>query len=131
MTAQMSPKERVKTSFAHQEPDRAPVNYHVLNPELDLRLKKHFGLARDDTEGLRQAIGVDFRRIETTYIGQQLHKVPPERRVSVWGARTRWIKHGSGGYWDICDFPLRNAALEQIEAWPMPSPDDFDYSRVP
>ncbi|HEY3418545.1 MAG TPA: uroporphyrinogen decarboxylase family protein, partial [Armatimonadota bacterium] len=44
---------------------------------------------------------------------------------------TRWVEHESGGYWDYCDFPLRDATLEEIEAWPMPSPDDFDYSQIP
>ncbi len=50
--------------------------------------------------------------------------------VDTWGIHRRWIEHETGGYWDYCDFPLQNATLEEIEAWPMPSPDDFDYSRV-
>jgi uroporphyrinogen decarboxylase len=33
----------------------------------------------------------------------------------------------SGGYWDYCEFPLRDADEETVERWPMPSPDDFDY----
>jgi len=41
-----------------------------------------------------------------------------------------WVEHSSGGYWDFCDFPLRGATEEQVAEWPMPSPDDFDYSQI-
>ena len=47
-----------------------------------------------------------------------------------WGIRTRWVEHETGGYWDYCDFPLKDADEETIANWPMPSPDDFDYSKV-
>ena len=38
----------------------------------------------------------------------------PDRHVDVWGIHTRWIEHESGGYWDFCDFPLKDATLEQV-----------------
>jgi len=38
----MTSRERVLTAFAHQEPDRAPVNYFA-NPGIDRRLKEQFG----------------------------------------------------------------------------------------
>ena len=130
MTHTLSSKERVLTAFARQEPDRVPINY-LSNPGIDRRLKNHFGLAADDHEGLRQALGVDFRTINAPYVGARLHAEVPGRRVDpCWGVRTRWVEHESGGYWDYCDFPLRDATLEQVEAWPMPSPDDYDYDRA-
>ena len=46
------------------------------------------------------------------------------------GIRTRWVEHDSGGYWDYCDFPLKDLTVEQAEAWPMPDPNDFDYAAV-
>ena len=33
----------------------------------------------------------------------------------MWGIRTRWVEHDSGGYWDYCDFPLRDADDEAVE----------------
>ena len=39
-----------------------------------------------------------------------------------WGIHRRWIEHDTGGYWDFCDFPLRNAGEETVANWPMPSP---------
>ncbi len=127
----MSSKERVLTAFASREPDRVPVNY-MANPGIDGRLKAHFGLREDDGEGLRQALGVDFRGVEAPYTGPRLHADIPERgvRADDWGIRRRWVEHATGGYWDFCDFPLSEATEADVAAWPMPSPDAFDYAAV-
>jgi len=129
MKREMNSKERVLAAFAHQEPDRVPVDY-ACNPGIDRRLKQHFGLKENDDEGLLQALGVDFRYVYgPPYVGPKLHEDVPGRQVDMWGIRTRWIEHESGGYWDYCDFPLKDATLAEIEAWPLPSPDDFDYAQ--
>lgn len=123
-------RERVRAVFAHDVPDRVPINYSA-NPGIDGRLKSHFGLKPDDHEGLLRALGVDFRGIGAPYVGPRLHAEVPNRRVDpMWGIRTRWIEHGSGGYWDYCDFPLRDADEAAVAVWPMPSPDDYDYSHI-
>jgi len=126
----MTSKERVLATFARGEADRVPINYSA-NPGIDGRLKAHFGLAADDTEGLRRQLGVDFRGVGAPYTGPRLHLDIPDRRVDpLWGRRTRWIEHESGGYWDYCDFPLRDADEEAIAAWPGPSPDRYDYGAL-
>ena len=127
----MTSKERVLTTLACREADRIPVNYSA-NSGIDARLKAHLGLKPDDGEGLLQALGVDFRSARARYIGPRLHEDIPERGVKVdnWGIHRRWVEHGSGGYWDYCDFPLTEADEETILNWPMPSPDDHDYSCV-
>ena len=129
-TKVMTSKQRALAAFAHQEPDRVPVDYSC-NPGIDLRLKQHFGLQANDHEGLLKALGVDFRNAgNVAYTGPQLFEPIPDRTVDIWGIHRRWVEHESGGYWDYCDFPLRDATLSEIESWPMPSPDDFDYSQV-
>jgi uroporphyrinogen decarboxylase len=125
----MTSRERVRRAFAHEIPDRVPIDY-LANPDIDRRLKAHFGVLANDDEGLRRFLGVDFFEIIPPYVGPQLHQPVPGRMIDLWGIRTRWIEHGSGGYWDYCDFPLRDADLETVETWPMPSPDDFDYNAV-
>lgn len=125
----MTPKQRVKDTIAHRQPDRVPINY-LTNREIDLRLKEHFGLAAHDDEGLRRALHVDFRGVGAPYVGPKLHADLPDRQVDMWGIRRRWVEHEAGGYWDFCDWPLREATLEQVEAWPLPHPDHFDYSAV-
>jgi len=130
MTKRMSSKERVLTALAHHKPDRVPLNYRA-NPGIDLRLKQHFGLDDSDDDGLLRALGVDFRTVAAPYVGPKLHEDVPGRRVDMWGIHRRWIEHGTGGYWDYCDFPLKDATPEEVLAWPMPSPDDHDFSTIP
>ena len=122
-------KERVLIAFASQVPDRVPINY-LANPGIDRRLKDHFGLGPDDAEGLRRALEVDFRGVGAPYVGPKLHPDYADRIVDNWGIHRRWIAHETGGYWDYCDFPLKVATEEEVAAWPMPSPDDYDYSGV-
>jgi uroporphyrinogen decarboxylase len=126
---ELTSKERVRRAFARQVPDRVPINY-AANPGIDRRMKEHFSLKPDDGEGLLRALGVDFRGVGAPYIGPKLHADIPGRSVDNRGIRRRWIEHESGGYWDFCDFPLRDATLEEIERWPQPSPGDFDYASV-
>ena len=127
----MTSKERVLTAFSNMAPDRVPVNYSA-NAGIDGRLKEHFGLRADDSEGLLRALGVDFRTVRAPYRGPKLHEDIPDRGVKVdnRGIHRRWVEHDTGGYWDYCDFPLQSADLETIANWPMPSPDDYDYSGV-
>ncbi|MGQ9729774.1 MAG: uroporphyrinogen decarboxylase family protein [Candidatus Zipacnadales bacterium] len=125
----MTPRERVLTAFARQDPDRVPINY-AGNPDINRRLIEHFGLQQGDYEGLLVALGVDFRSVHAPYIGPTLHEKVPGRHVDIWGIRRRYIEHPSGGYWDYCDFPLREATEEEVAKWPLPSPDDFDVSGI-
>jgi uroporphyrinogen decarboxylase len=129
MSRTMTPRQRVRTCFACGEPDRVPVDYSS-NPGIDRRLKEHFGLAANDSEGLLRKLGVDFRSVSAPYVGPKLHADIPDRHIDLWGIRTRWVEHDSGGYWDYCDFPLKDATVEQAAAWPMPDPDAFDYAAV-
>ena len=125
----MTSRERVLMALAHQEPDRVPINYSA-NPGIDRRLKQHFGLKADESEGLRQLLGVDFTSVNAPFTGPKLHPDIPDRRIDIWGVRTRYVEHESGGYWDFCDFPLADATEEEAATWSMPSPDDFDYESV-
>ena len=130
MTKEMSSKERVRATLACDVPDRVPIHYSA-NPGIDARLKAHYGLAADDHEGLRRVLGVDARGVGAPYVGPRLHDEIAGLQVNpMWGIRTRYVEHESGAYWDYCDFPLRDADEETVAAWPIPSPDDFDYSGI-
>ena len=125
----MTSRERVLTAIGRAEPDRVPVDY-CANPEIDQGLKAHFGLADDDQEGLLRALGVDIRTVNAPYVGPKLHADTGEVKASEWGYRRRWVDHGTGGYWDYCEWPLADADVAAIDAWRLPAPDDHDYSAV-
>ena len=120
----MTSKERVLTAIAHQEPDRVPVNYYG-EPDVDRRLREHFG-----TDDLNEALGVDFRGVGPPYTGPRLHEDKGDITVSDWGIHMRRVVTAEGEMWDYCTWPLQDATVEEIEAWPMPDPDDHDYAGV-
>lgn len=125
-----SSKERVMITLGKGIPDRVPVNY-LSNPGIDRRFKELLGLKAEDSDGLRKAIGVDFAGVGAAYTGPRLHGEIPGMNVNpAYGIRTRWIEHGSGGYWDFCDFPLKDADYEAIEKYPLPAADAFDYASL-
>jgi uroporphyrinogen decarboxylase len=127
----MTSKERVLRTLACQQADRVPIDY-AANPDIDRRLKAHFGLAPDAHDALADILQVDFRDVNAPYVGPKLHPDIPERGIvtDFWGIRRTWIEHSSGGYSDYCDFPLKDATEEEVAAWPLPSPDHFDYDWV-
>jgi len=130
LTTCIGSKERVRAFFQRQPADRVPLNY-LCNPGIDRRLKAHFGLAMNDDEGLLRALEVDFRRVGPRYCGALLHAPVTGVDVDpVWGFRSRWVDNESGGYQEICEWPLEQATGAELDAWPIPSPDDFDYSEV-
>jgi len=127
----MTSKQRVLKTFAREVPDRVPISYFA-NGAIDQKLKSHYGLQDSDGEGLRLALGTDFRGVWNPYTGPKLHPDIPERGIVVddWGMHRRWIEHETGGYWDYCAFPLAEADLDIVKKWPMPNPDHFQYSHV-
>ena len=86
MKETMNSKERVKRAFAHVEADRVPIDY-LCNPGIDARLKAYYGLKGDDTEGLKNALGVDFREVDAPYIGPSRFEPVEGRHIDEWGMR--------------------------------------------
>lgn len=125
-----SSRERVLSAFNRVPSDRLPVDYSA-NPGIDARLISHFKLSKDDHEGLLRALGVDFRAVWAPYTGPKLYEDLPGVKIDNWGIHTRWVGNPSGGYWDYCDFPLKEADEEMVSNWRMPDPDAFDFSMVP
>ncbi|MBE6903705.1 MAG: hypothetical protein E7480_03760 [Ruminococcaceae bacterium] len=123
----MSSKERVIRTFNHEKTDRVTIGYEA-NPNIHMRLSKALGIPDGDYEKVFQALGVDYRSVAAPYIGPELFTAPPNRRVDpLEGCIMRWVEHETGGYWDFCDFPLRDADDEVFYNFPVPNPDDFDY----
>jgi uroporphyrinogen decarboxylase len=125
----MTSRDRVLTTMARREPDRVPFNYYG-NADINRRLTEHFGLTDQPYSALLEALGVDFRGVAPEYTGPKLHPDKGDIKVDNWGVHSRWVEHSTGGYWDYCHWPLTHSTVEEIEAWPMPNPDHFDYGRI-
>jgi uroporphyrinogen decarboxylase len=126
----MTSRQRVMRTFEMGIPDRVPVNY-MYNPGIDQRLKSHFGLNAADDEGLRQALGIDFRVINASYTGPSLHSTVADRKVDpLFGFHTRFVPNEFGGYWEQCDILLNEGDMDTALRWPFPDPDHFDYDSL-
>lgn len=126
----MTSRERVKRTFEFEKTDRVTLGYDT-NEGVHRRLSQVLGIPGGDMELVMQAIGVDYRSVAAPYVGLQLFQAPEGRHVDpLDGYRTRWVEHEGGGYWDFCDFPLAGATDEQLDAYPVPDPDDFDYDAA-
>lgn len=123
----MSSKERVRRTFQHEKTDRVTIGFDT-NNEIFKKLCLALNITDFDYEKLLEALGVDYRPIIAPYVGKQLFSAPPNRMVNpIEGCVMRWVEHATGGYWDFCDFPLKDATDEMFDAFPVPNPDDFDY----
>lgn len=123
-------RDRVRAFLARSHADRVPINY-CANGGIDRRLKAHFGLRADDGEGLRLALGVDFRGVGPAWRGGRLHAEQPGVDVdALWGIHRRWVEHPSGGYHDFCAWPLHEADEAGVAGWALPDPDAYDYGVI-
>lgn len=124
----MTSRERVRLALAREIPDRVPVDYDA-NKGINEKVAAALGADPRDRAAVKRALGCDFLGIRPKYTGRPLfgQKGGGIRVDPVSGIHTRWIEHGSGGYWDYCDFPLADARPEEIAEWPIPDPDDYDY----
>lgn len=126
----MTAKERVRKTFDMEKTDRVTIGYES-NPVIHRNLSQALGIENENMELVFQALGVDYRGIWAGYTGPKLFEDIPDRdRDPVDGYVSRWVENQSGGYWDYCDFPLKDASDEQILAYPVPDPDNFDYVQV-
>ena len=126
----MTSRERVMRTFAREPVDRLAIDY-MANPGVHGRLATALGFAPDDYENVFKVLGVDFRSVGAPYCGPKLFEdVPGLQTNPVYGCRTRWVANQSGGYEDFCAFPLQDADDDVIANFPVPDPDDFDYSHV-
>lgn len=124
----MKSRERALTAISHTQPDRVPIQYYG-TPEVDAALKKHFG-GRDILEVLE----VDFCFVAPKFTGTLKTPEPGSEAdaYDIWGVGFKRFAHGSGGaYNEACDLVLaRLETMEDVENYPWPSPDDYDFSAL-
>jgi len=121
----MTSKERVLTAISHRQPDRAPIQVY-LTPEIARKLNDHFG-----TEDILPILGVDFRGVGPRYIGPERPIPPGCESVDEWGVGYKTIHFETGAYAEASHLPMAEPiTLAQVEAFPWPTADLFDYSNL-
>lgn len=140
MPESMTPRQRVRLTLRHQEPDRVPISLggsaNHLTEQLFIKLVEHFKVEKvprrtlvgfyttPDYNPILDKLGTDFRFI---------HIRPPENYVAnsmvgdfiefvdEWGLRHRLVS----GYYDLTGSPLANdMTISGIDNYPWPDPYD-------
>jgi len=118
----MTPRERVMTAFAHEEPDRVP-RWCGASPEFIAKAKQYLGI--DDTEQLSVRFGDDFRRVYARYVGPEPDLAADAMMQTVFGIDRRGL-----GYGQPMAHPLADATVDEIDAYPWPDPGWWDVSGI-
>lgn len=81
---------------------------------LDERLLKHFDI---DT----RSVGTILKPKKSQY-----KKITDSEYIDEWGIRRIY----TGMYWDVIDYPLKNAAVEDLEKYQWPDPESLDMKEI-
>ena len=116
----MTSRERVLTTFRHEEPDRVPL-WVGCSAEFWAQARRELSL---DEEGLRLRFSDDFRRVFARDTAAAV--LPPGvTSRTVFGVERRGI-----GFGQPTSHPLAGATLAQVHAYPWPDPARWDVSRL-
>lgn len=141
--AEMTPRQRVEAALRHTEPDRVPLDIGggqstSLTVEAYRSLQDHFGaspaepaylsyafrVARLD-EATLQRLGSDVRPLTLKPPANwQRPPSPPGTFIDELGIQWRQAHTPSGFYWEQQTYPLAEATLADVEAYPWPDPHD-------
>jgi uroporphyrinogen decarboxylase len=129
MNSSLTSKGRVLTAIDHVQPDRPPIQIYT-TPEIDERLRAYFG-PRDYIEEFE----VDFRSVGARQLKDTKKPDPGSGidRYDIWGTGYKDIVNAVGGtYSEAWDRPIaRIETMDDVAAYPWPSPDDADFSTIP
>ena len=121
----MTSKERVLAAINHEQPDRTPIQTY-LTPEIQQALVEHFG-----TEDILPILGVDLRGVGPRFVGEQISVPQGCETVDEWGVGYKTIQFDTGTYAEAGHLPFKKmTTLDEVEAHPWPSIDDFDFSDM-
>jgi uroporphyrinogen decarboxylase len=117
----MNSRERVLTTFNHQEPDRVPM-WCGASDEFWLKAENQLDL---DDQSLRIRFHDDFRRTKAVYNGPSELTRHDATYITPFGIE----RHGMG-YGQPYSHPLANASLREIEGYRWPLAEWNDISSI-
>lgn len=134
----MNSLERVRLCFEHKEADRIPVDFggwlSGIKPDAYKRLCEYLGEDEEvsgtytPSEAILKRFEIDFRRITAdTPRREKTRKNPDGSTTDRWGIRRVY----EAGDDQIVEFPLKDATIDDLEAYPWPdSSPEGRYERV-
>lgn len=122
----MNPRERMLAAIDRQPVDRIPTDIWATG-EVWEKLSDRFG----SIDQARTALHIDgMAGVNAGYTGPQ-QPAPEGETSDYWGIRTRPSAYEGGVYQEYSFHPLAAAAtIDDLEAYPWPSADWFDYSHM-
>ena len=121
----MNSKQRGLAPFLNQEIDRFPMWYGAA-PEVTGNIINALD-ARDEEDALYGMIGLDYKTIRPKYNGEPLLSFDDGTHMSEWG-----IRRGGAHWGQALSHPMAGVeSISEIEAYPYPSPDDFEVKFTP
>jgi uroporphyrinogen decarboxylase len=129
----MNSRQRVLAAIHHQPVDRVPTDIWATTEVME-KLISHFGTLED----AMHALHIDgLPGVVARYVGPPLPEFPQGTDehtaifYGIWGMRLKSQGYGSGVYYEQANFPLADCkTVEDLEAYPWPSADWFDYSQM-
>jgi len=134
----MKPRERLLRALEHKEPDRVPIDIGsaVTSIHIDayIRLKRYLGINEKKPQildNMQQVVVVDEPVLQRFHVDtRHIHlkpvkkwrKLPDGGFVDEWGIK--WKKPKNSHYYDMYEYPLANATVEDLDKYSWPDPDD-------
>ncbi|NQT60764.1 MAG: hypothetical protein HQ557_17465 [Bacteroidetes bacterium] len=126
----MNARERVIAVLNRKTPDRVPVDIWLV-PELVEKFKLHLGV--DNELDIYRKLDVDkITWLGIPYKGVILKDPNEHQEVNHWGVKFEQVAANEDvEYGEVSFNPLLGLnSIEQLDAYPWPDPDDFDYSAA-
>jgi uroporphyrinogen decarboxylase len=126
----MNARERVLAVLNREKPDRVPVDIWLV-PELVEKFKGMLGV--DDELDIYRRLDVDkIAWLGIPYKGVVLKDPNEHQEIDHWGVKFEKMEASDKAeYGEVCFNPLLELdSVEQLEAYPWPDPDDFDYKTA-
>jgi uroporphyrinogen decarboxylase len=125
----MTPRERVLAAFHYQQPDFTPCDYFA-TPEIRQALLNHFRVNDDDA--LRDCLGTDIRYVNPPYTGPPRQTLADGSTIDEWGVCRKPVSNQFGDYAEAASQPYAAfETVEDVDRFPWPSPDWYDYDAIP
>jgi len=136
----MNSRERVQIALNHQEPDRVPMMMSA-GTFVVQRLKEYLGVTTDrellkalhiDIYDMR---GIDYKHggVGAKYIGPDNLGIPADwsgEFFILFGYQEELMETSFGMTYSMGKPPLAGLSLAELEAYPWPQPDWFDYATL-